>query len=172
MNCCLIFFPFHSFWVIILNITIRKCLLKYCWNWVKSNNRNQLRDKTKHSVKKMLQWIVYLTGFFKLLFLSAKNKPKNPTKAKQKNTLKRLPLCKDHSQCPNGSTQTEGYTQVLWILWSTITFSSLDFTRICKCSEFYGSWRVETQLTSKTMIKIKILQKVPFVYATNYTYIF
>lgn len=68
-----------------------------------SNNRNQLKDKTNHNVTKTLQWIDLTV--FKLLFLSCQQNPKDKT-TKQK-THKRLPLCKDHSQCLNGSTETE-----------------------------------------------------------------
>lgn len=88
--------------------------------------------------KNMLQW-VYLTEFLNCFFCQQKKRKNKPN---QKTLSKDFPCVKTIPNVRMVQHRLKDNTQVLWIIWSTITFSSLDFTRICKCSKFL--WQLES----------------------------
>ena len=139
MTCSLIFFP-STFLSDYIEHNSNKVSVEILLKLSKGHNKSQQNDKTNHNIENVIRWID--PTVFRLLFFFCQW---NPTDKKQKNPQilsKDFPCVKTIPNVRMVQCRLKDNTQVLWIIWSTITFSSQNFTRICKCTKFL--WQLES----------------------------
>lgn len=136
MNYSLIFF-LSTFLSDYIEHNSNKVSIEILLKLSKGHNRRQQKDKNQSQYRKcyMVNWSHCVYFFF----------ARNTTDKKQKTPQI---LSKDFAcvkTIPNVwmvQCRLKDNTQVLWIICSTITFSSQNFTRICKCTKFL--WQLES----------------------------
>lgn len=139
MTCSLIFFP-STFLSDYIEHNSNKVSIEILLKLSKGHNKSQQKDKTNHNIENVIWWID--PTVFRLLFFFASEIQQIRNKKTPQILSKDFPCVKTIPNVRMVQCRLKDNTQVLWIIWSTITFSSQSFTRICKCTKFL--WQLES----------------------------